>query len=72
MVLLTPLVLLPHPTKPPTFAVKAIIPPSYAMSFPPVETLDNDDSTSPYEHSDLESAEPDPLLVPLQSTLHQH
>ena len=41
-----------------------MIPPSYAMSFPPVETLDSDDSTSPYENSDLESAEPDLLLGP--------
>ena len=57
--------------KPITFAIKSIIPLSYAISFPPAETLfpmfpfhDEDDSTFPYDYSDLESADPDLIFGP--------
>ena len=59
------------PSKPHVFAVKSIIPPSYAICFPPVETLipmfpfhDDDNTSSPYDYSDLDTSEPDPIFCP--------
>ena len=57
--------------EPHVFAVQSIIPPSYAISFPAIETLipmfsthDDDDPLSPYYYSDLESSEPSPVFGP--------
>ena len=64
------------PPKPHVFALKSIIPPNCAISFPPVETLipifpsHNDDNTpSPYEYSDLDTSEPDIIFGPSATNL---